>query len=45
MTRSDLAEQPLQARQMLLVVAAQVMDEPADRHGPVAFEDGRTIEL
>src|SRR5687768_12388266 len=21
------------------------MDEPAKRHGPVAFEDGRTIEL
>ena len=35
----DLAGQPLQASQMLLVVAAQVVEEAAQRQRAVALED------
>ena len=41
--RLHLAEQPLQPREMLLVVAAKVVDEAADGDPAVAFEDARGV--
>src|SRR5262245_54151904 len=41
----DLAEQPLETRQMLLVMAAQVMRQAAQRQTAVAFKHGGAHEL
>ena len=41
----DLAKQPLQSRQMLLIVAAQIMHQAAQCEGTITFEDGRAIVL
>jgi len=43
--RLHLAEQPLQPGKMLLVVAAEIMNESAQGRPSVAFEDRGAIEL
>jgi len=43
--RRDSTQQPVQACQVLLVVAAQVLDEAGQRDGAVALEHGTALQL
>jgi len=43
--RLDLAEQPLQSRQVLLIVTTEVMDQTAKRQRAVTVEHSLAIEL
>src|SRR3982750_2207091 len=43
--RFHLAEQPLQAGEMLLIVAAEIVDQAADCYQPVALEHRAALEL
>jgi hypothetical protein len=45
LARFDFSEQPLQAREVLLIVAAQEMDQAEEGHRAVAFEGRRSAEL